>query len=311
MTGRPPAELVARSGSAEAPVELAGSLWLPDGDAAALLVMHPGSGPSDRDNDVFFPPIRAALLRAGVAVASFDKRGVGRSTGSWQEVGIEEQAADLGAALEAAAARVPDVPAGVFGHSQGGWVALEASRRGSPAPAFVVTSSGPAVPVLEQERSSARSAVAALPAADREAAYATADAVLTLAEDGAPFADLVAWVAAHPAGTRTLARAWGDAAEITEEEWTHLVRLGRYDPVPALRGLAVPLLAVFGEADTVTPVAASVAVLRREVVPRLLTTVVLPGGDHRMGATAGGAFVPGYPDVVVAFALDAAARRAR
>jgi hypothetical protein len=41
--------------------------------------MHPGSGPSDRDNDVLFPPIRDALLAAGIAVCSFDKRGAGES----------------------------------------------------------------------------------------------------------------------------------------------------------------------------------------------------------------------------------------
>ena len=61
--------------------------------------MHPGSGPSDRDNDVFFPPIREHLLDAGVAVCSFDKRGVGGSTGRWEEAGIVEQADDLLACL--------------------------------------------------------------------------------------------------------------------------------------------------------------------------------------------------------------------
>jgi fermentation-respiration switch protein FrsA (DUF1100 family) len=58
-------------------VSLAGSLFLPPVRAAATVLMHPGSGPSDRDNDVYFPPIREHLLEAGVAVCSFDKRGVG------------------------------------------------------------------------------------------------------------------------------------------------------------------------------------------------------------------------------------------
>jgi pimeloyl-ACP methyl ester carboxylesterase len=79
-------------------VRLVGSLWWP-GEAMAGVLMHPGSGPSDRDNDVLFPPIREHLLRAGIAVCSFDKRGVGGSAGRWQEAGIEEQADDLLAAL--------------------------------------------------------------------------------------------------------------------------------------------------------------------------------------------------------------------
>ncbi|MES1239295.1 MAG: alpha/beta hydrolase, partial [Chloroflexota bacterium] len=56
------------------PPALAGTLWLPDGDVAATVVMVPGSGPTHRDNDTYFPPIRDGLLAAGIAVASFDKR---------------------------------------------------------------------------------------------------------------------------------------------------------------------------------------------------------------------------------------------
>jgi pimeloyl-ACP methyl ester carboxylesterase len=42
-------------------------------------------------------------------------------------------------------------PVGLFGHSQGGWVLVEAAGR-SPEAAFVVTSSGPGVTPAEQER---------------------------------------------------------------------------------------------------------------------------------------------------------------
>ena len=61
--------------------------------------MVPGSGPSDRDNDVYFPAIRAGLLDRGIAAASFDKRGVGESTGDWRDTGPAEQAADVAAQL--------------------------------------------------------------------------------------------------------------------------------------------------------------------------------------------------------------------
>src|SRR5438552_19046823 len=112
-------ELTVRSGDAS----LQGSLWLPSDTAAATVLMHPGSGPSDRDNDVFFPPIREHLLSAGIAVCSFDKRGVGGSSGRWQDAGIADQAADLLAGLaEFRACGRADLPIGLFGHSQGGWV---------------------------------------------------------------------------------------------------------------------------------------------------------------------------------------------
>ena len=140
-------ELEAHSGG----VRLAGTPWLPASEAGAGVLMHPGSGPSDRDNDVLFPPIREHLLRAGIAVSSFDKRGVGGSTGNWQEAGIAEQADDLLAALAVFATECPELPIGLFGHSQGGWVVVEAAGRGAPI-AFVITNSGPGVSPARQER---------------------------------------------------------------------------------------------------------------------------------------------------------------
>src|SRR5207253_9898881 len=71
-------------------VRLAGTLWRPAAPPVAGVLMHPGSGPSDRDNDVLFPPIREHLLRAGIAVCSFDKRGAGGASGGWRDAGVVE-----------------------------------------------------------------------------------------------------------------------------------------------------------------------------------------------------------------------------
>ena len=140
--------LEARSG----PVTLAGTLWEPDGDAVATVLMHPGSGPSNRDNDVYFPQVRAVLLDAGIAAASFDKRGVGGSTGDWREAGIVEQAADAAAAARRAAGgrRAPSrsacsATARAVGSSS------RRPPRGAPT-AFVVTNGGPGVSPAVQDR---------------------------------------------------------------------------------------------------------------------------------------------------------------
>jgi alpha/beta superfamily hydrolase len=88
--------------------------------AIATLLMVPGSGPSDRDNDGYFPSIRAGLLKCGIATASFDKRGVGESAGDWRDSGPAEQAADIAAQLACLRA-IPGVEPerlGLFGHSQ-------------------------------------------------------------------------------------------------------------------------------------------------------------------------------------------------
>ncbi len=299
-----PTELVARSNG----LDLAGSLWLPDSPAVALVVMHPGSGPSDRDNDVFFPPIRAALLAHGVAVASFDKRGVGGSGGSWLEAGIGEQADDLLAAVAASRALVTGVPVGVFGHSQGGWVVLEAVRRSSDLD-FAVTSSGPAVPMGTQERYATHRALGRLGVAEDDAARidAVTDGMFVLAERGASHAELLAW-AADPTRADDVAlvsRTFGDELP-PPPVWDLLLHLAAFDPVPALRAVRVPLLAVLGADDEVVPVEASVAALRAAVDPAWLRVAVLPGGGHRLARPGATAFVDGYPDVVVEFVVGQA-----
>jgi pimeloyl-ACP methyl ester carboxylesterase len=301
-----PVALVAHSHG----LDLAGSLWLPDGPAVALVVMHPGSGPSDRDNDVLFPPIRAALLARRIAVASFDKRGVGGSEGSWLEAGVGDQADDLLAGVAAARAHVDGIPLGVFGHSQGGWVVLEAVRRAdSSGLAFAVTSSGPAVPMGVQERYATHRASGRLGVPQDDAARidAATDGMFALAERGATYEELLAW-ADDPALADDIAlvtRTFGDALP-PRPAWDLAVRLAAFDPKPALRAVRLPLLAVFGADDEVVPVDVSAVALHEAVDPEWLTVAVLPGGGHRMSPPGDTAFVDGYPSVVVDFVANQA-----
>ncbi len=70
-----------------------------------------------------------------------------------------------------------------------------------------------------------------------------------------------------------------------------------------LKQLCVPLLALFGGADTVVPVDPSVERFRASRPDELLTLRVLPGGDHRI-QTAGEAFVAGYLAAIVDFIVS-------
>jgi uncharacterized protein len=286
-------DLVVRSGD----VVLAGTLWLPSRDPTAVVLMHPGSGPSDRHNDVFFPPIRERLLRQGIAVSSFDKRGVGGSTGSWREAGIEVQADD---ALAAVAALVADeqlgVPVGLFGHSQGGWVVVEAASRSSDV-AFVAPNSGPGVTPGEQERYAMRTRLERNGADEAELAdgLQSFDALLAMLREGVALAD-----------TRDRLDAarvpLPDNFELAEEaDWELMRALVDYDPRPALERIDVPLLALFGEEDPIVPVAASVAVYEAAVRPELLTVLVLPGADHRMQVGDPPRLATGYLDALTDF----------
>ena len=257
---------------------LAGTLWLPDGSVSATIVMVPGSGPTHRDNDTYFPPIREALLAAGIAVASFDKRGVGGSEGDWHDTGPVAQTGDVAAQLARLRAEPAVDPShiGLFGHSQGGWVVLEVAAD-DPSVAFVVTNSGPGVTWAQQGRyaTAAHRAADGASTADVDAALAGYDAIVALVRAGADFETVMQAAEAAgqagngpaDAGELELARSWLD-----------------HDPRPALERLEAPILALFGGSDLVVPVDESIAVFEdaRRDRPASLTVEVFPGGDHRI-----------------------------
>jgi pimeloyl-ACP methyl ester carboxylesterase len=260
--------------------------------------MHPGSGPSDRDNDVLFPPIREHLLRAGIAVCSFDKRGVGGSAGSWLDAGIAEQAEDLLAALAVFESSSPSgLPLGLFGHSQGGWVVVEAAGPGAPV-AFVITNSGPGVSPARQERYSLMSK---LTDGRNGEALATYDAVVAVMRECPTLDKGVARLEAEGVSYRELPGL--EFMFDDEAIWRLCAKIFDYDPASALSRITAPVLAVFGAADKITPAEESVVALRAAVRPELLQIEVFPDGDHRLLHGDPPRFVDGYLDRIGSFVL--------
>ena len=140
-----------RSGSAM----LAGTLTLPasPGRHAAVAFVH-GSGPTPR---AYLPDLQALLVRNGMAVLAYDKRGIGQSGGRYPGESPTADAIDVLAGDAAAAVRFlsaqPEIdPArvGLAGHSQAGWIMpLAASKE--RAIREVVVFSGPAVTADEND----------------------------------------------------------------------------------------------------------------------------------------------------------------
>jgi uncharacterized protein len=78
---------------------LHGSVWYPNGVTGTPgLVLIGGSGPTERSNDGYFDPLRDHLVATGIAVLAYDKRGVGRSSGSWATATVDDLATDAQAA---------------------------------------------------------------------------------------------------------------------------------------------------------------------------------------------------------------------
>lgn len=265
-------------------VTLAGTLWLPASEPLCGVVMVGGSGPADRHNDIFFPPIREHLLSNSVAVLSYDKRGVGESSGTWVAASIDHYAADAVVAYNALRSHV-DCPVGLFGHSEGGWVVLRAAAACAGL-AFVVTNSTPGMTPAEQDRFSVDYALRAAGEPPEVVASALAfyDRLVELARRGMPFAEVQPLLLTEPA----FAKFYGD---IDEEAWLSVRPKLDHNPVPDIAGLSCPHLALFGEFDPLVPVPPSVAAFgaaRSDV-----TIKVFPGADHRL-RTADDPYAPGY-----------------
>jgi pimeloyl-ACP methyl ester carboxylesterase len=109
---------------------LAGTLTLPKGDGPfPVVLLIAGSGPQDRDESLAnhrpFLLIADALTRKGIAVLRYDKRGVGKSTGNPDTATTMDLAADAQSALAFLKSRkeIDGSRIGLIGHSEGAIIA--------------------------------------------------------------------------------------------------------------------------------------------------------------------------------------------
>ena len=132
-------------------ITLAGTLYQPptDGPHPTMVFLH-GSGEAPR---LGFggPWITTPLVDAGIAVMTYDKRGVGESQGDCCSIddGFEALASDGLAAIDALLERDDVGPIGLLGVSQGGWVIAKMVDQSDDVD-FTVIFSGTAVSVGEE-----------------------------------------------------------------------------------------------------------------------------------------------------------------
>ena len=278
---------------------LAGTLHLPDGPGPhPAMVMLQGSGVADRESGGFFPPIRAAFLDVGIGVLSWDKPGVGESTGDWRQRTIFDRADEAVAAVDwlRAHSAVDAGRIGIWGHSQGGWVGpLTASRIAHPA--FLVINSGPGIGIDDQDLYGVEQTLRSAGGGDAEVAEALAwtRAVHEAARRGDPYDKVAERLLRPAAGTHA-----GDYFAVDSPEfWGFLVGNAQrpYDPVAALERITCPVLAIFGELDRLVPVDKSVGIFKDAFARAGNTDVtirVYPGADHRIRVGEPLRFADGY-----------------
>ena len=254
-------------------VTLAGTLTLPKGTGpfpGVLLIA--GSGPQDRDNSIAnhrpFLVIADALTRHGIAVLRYDKRGVGKSTGSTDGATTMDLAADSAAALAYLKSRKEVDPAriGLLGHSEGAIIAPYLAKN-SKEVAWLVLLAAPATTgeetLLNQSEMIGRTgglsddqlegslgfdkAAYALVRQEKDPAALSEKLIKLVKETGLDSA-------LPPAALETQLR-------MLTSPWFRFFL--DYDPAPNLKAVKCPVLALYGQKDLQVPPKANLPLLQK------------------------------------------------
>ncbi len=233
-------------------VELAGSLFLPSGPGphGAVIIVH-GSGPETRQHYV---PLATTFARHGVAALIYDKRGTGQSTGNWQRSPFSALIDDASAALDFLAHRpeVDSTRVGIWGGSEGGWIAPAVASRSSRV-AFVIVQSAPVVNATRQHIFQVEQVMLSSGAtADyvRQAReYAQAQHEFSASgENWAEYARL------REANRSTILNVLGGPETPDDWWWSWWRTKMAFDPMAAWSQVKVPVLALWGDLDRNVPV---------------------------------------------------------
>jgi pimeloyl-ACP methyl ester carboxylesterase len=264
---------------AESPIEapgpqgpLKGSLLMPEGKPRTIILIVPGSGPTDRDGNNPMG-IRAApykllaegLAAKGIATVRIDKRGMFESAAAIPDanaVTIPDYAADVHQWAKAVRAKTGAHCIWVLGHSEGGLVALAAAQ--DPADLCgIVLVSGPGRKLGAVIREQLR----ANPA--NQAILAEAEAALASLE----------------AGTRVDTSKMNPALLplFAPQVQGFVISLLSYDPAGLARQVRLPLLIVQGERDLQVSTADARALAAADPKAKL---VLVPGANHVLKAVS-------------------------
>ena len=274
--------------------EFTAKLSLPKGAGPfpAVVCVHPASDPT-RDH-VLFLHLEALLPPFGIAVARFDRRG--------NDVPFADQARDVEAVLGALAARadIDGERLGLFGFSQGAWVApLVASR--SAKVAFLVLVAATGISPVEQMRYAI--AKQARTAGHGEAEVAALLALRAAVEDFGRGARPRAEVQAIIDHAKT--EPWFEHAHVRPElpDEPGFFPDRDFDPAPVIAAVRVPTLLFYGEDDEWQPTDVSAAAWERAGIRDLMIARIPKTGHAPLasGGTEVASVLPRYTDTLSAW----------
>jgi uncharacterized protein len=263
-------------------VQLTGTLSSPTNGRKhpAIILVH-GSGAENRDHML---PFARFLIRRGIAVLGYDKRGVGGSTGDWNTASFDDLAGDAVAAFEYLKTRrdIEPTQIGLLGVSQAGWIMPIAAVRAKDI-AFLISISGAGILAAETTLDQARNemTMTGMSPQNVEQIMGLLKLQLEYARTGQGWDE-------YAATRERIVAKMGPAPDTIpgtpdHPYWQFIKRLYFYDPAPTLRQLQVPTLALFGELDNnimAEKNKAAWAAALKAGGHRDYTLVVIPKGNH-------------------------------
>jgi dienelactone hydrolase len=294
-------------------VQLAGTLISPttQGPHPAVILVH-ASGAEDRE---YLLPFARFLIRRGMAVLGYDKRGVGGSTGDWNKASFDDLAGDVVAAFEYLKSRndIQRAGIGMLGWSQAGWVMPLAATRAKDL-AFLISISGAGVSGAETTIDQARNEMVANGMRPQ-----MLDQIVELMTLQYNYLRTGHGWDEYLAARKTIAVRMGgnppEAFPATQDHpYLQLIRpLILHDPAPTIRQLRLPVLALFGELDNNILAEKNRAAWEAALTAgghRDYTLRILPKANHALLEAKVGnnaemkslqRFVPAYSEVVLAW----------
>jgi uncharacterized protein len=223
-----------------------------------IVALH-GAGEGTRDG-ALYEHLHRALPPVGIGVVTFDRRGEGDSSGDASRGRFRVQAADALAVIDA----VEATHLGLWGFSQGAWVAPLAATMSDQVAFLVLVASTGVTPSQQMVYATAEQLRRAGYCEDvvsraLELRRRFEERVRRGGQDRALSADL--WAALDEPWFGHL---FLPPVVLDDEARALWIEEMDFDPRPVLRRIRVPTLCFFGAADSWTPVEASVRAWREE-----------------------------------------------
>jgi hypothetical protein len=278
---------------AKAGITLAGTLTIPPGPGpfpAALLIS--GSGPNTRDELVaghsIFLVLADSLTRKGILVLRFDKRGIGKSTGSYAKATSADFAddAEAGVAFLKSRKEVNPREIGLVGHSEGGIIAPMVASRSSDV-AWIVLLAGDAVKgedvLVLQGKLIDKASGMTDEKADQIASLQRRSLAIIHREkdDSVARRKLTELYEADPAGKELPPAMRQTSIGFLLSPWMRYFL--DYDPAPALEKTKCPVLALYGSKDLQVPPSQNLPVMKEALARggnRDFQAEVIPDLNH-------------------------------